>query len=139
MDTNKMISDSLRIAKSLAPVDSGNLVHNAIRVVNRSSRGFTIQYSSLDAYYIKFVEEGTAKQSAQGFIKNTYLHLSEYFYNVGNNNTKSNEYKNDEAKSKLNMELYKDNPDYRRLIHRQSIFQHYQNENRNTLYRRIGE
>jgi len=139
MITNKMISDSLRIAKSLAPIDSENLRYNAIRVTNRNSNGFTITYSSVDAYYIQFVEDGTEYQEAQHFIENTYINLSNYFDAIGNNDRISNIYRNSIAQDKLNKELFKDNPDYRRLVNSRSTFQYYQNQGRDTLYRKRGE
>ncbi len=133
MFTNKMMMDSLNIAKSLAPIDSGNLRHNAIKLLRRKN-GFTIKYSAVDAYYIEFVEDGTKNQKAQRFIENTYKTLSEYFANVGKGNEQG-----ENTKNNLNMELYRDNPDYRRLVHRESIFQHYQTEGTNKLYRSRGE
>ncbi len=128
-----MMMDSLNIAKSLAPIDSGNLRHNAIKLLRRKN-GFTIKYSAVDAYYIEFVEDGTKNQKAQRFIENTYKTLSEYFANVGKGNEQG-----ENTKNNLNMELYRDNPDYRRLVHRESIFQHYQTEGTNKLYRSRGE
>ncbi len=133
MFTNKMMMDSLNIAKSLAPIDSGNLRHNAIKLLRRKN-GFTIKYSAVDAYYIEFVEDGTKNQKAQRFIENTYKTLSEYFANVGKGNEQG-----ENTKNNLNMELYRDNPDYRRLVHRESIFQHYQTEGTDKLYRSRGE
>ena len=139
MFTNKMMMDSLNIAKSLAPIDSGNLRHNAIKLLRRRN-GFTIKYSGVDAYYIQFVEEGTSKQKAQGFILNTYLQLSNYFANIDNGESSSKR-----ATEKLNMELYRENPDYRRIVHTNSIFQHYQTEGMTNsdgsprLYRGRGE
>jgi hypothetical protein len=138
MITNKMMADSLRIAKSFINRKSGNMQDNAIKLLRRKN-GFTIKYSSTDAYYITFVEEGTSKQDAQKFIARTYIELSNYFANVGNGNQGQNYGANDEAKNRLNMELYRENPDYRRLVHRDSIFQHYQTEGTNDLYRRRGE
>jgi len=138
MFTNKMITDSHRIAKSLAPRDSGNLRENAIRVIRRKN-GFTINYSTVDAYYIQFVEEGTTKQKAQNFIARTYIELSNYFANVEKGNEKAHNKQGETTRQKLNMELYRENPDYRRLVHTQSIYQHYANEGRDTLYRKRGE
>lgn len=127
MITNKMITDSHRIAISLAPVKSGNLSKNAIRVFRRRN-GFTINYSAVDAYYIEFVEDGTKYQKAQGFIKETYKQLLEYFFNVENGYTNAYNKQGETARQIINKELYRDNIDYRRLIHTQSILQHYQNE-----------
>jgi len=145
MITNKMISDSLRTARDLAPKDTRNLELNAIKVTNRTSRGFTIKYSGADAYYIQFVEEGTSKQEAQHFIERTYLALVHYFNSIEQGNGRANSNTNKSSKQEIDRELYNDNPDYRRLVHRQSIFQHYQNENRfnedgtQQLYRGRGE
>jgi HK97 gp10 family phage protein len=133
MFTNKMMMDSLNIARDLSPIDSGNLRHNAIKLLRRKN-GFTIKYSSVDAYYIEFVEEGTSKQKAQHFISNTYVTLANYFANIGDNkqtNTKQND--------NVNMDLYRNNPDYRRLVHRNSIFQHYQTQGTDRLYKGRGE
>ena len=147
MITNKMMSDSLRIAKSLAPIDSGNLRHNAIKLLHRKN-GFTIKYSGVDAYYIQFVEEGTngkRKQKGQHFILNTYLNLVNYFANIDDNKHSDNYNRNLIAKNTLDMEVYRENPDYRRLVHMQSIYQHYANEGLTNkdgtqqLYRRRGE
>ncbi len=138
MITNKMMMDSLIIAKSLAPIDSGNLRHNAIKLL-RHKDGFTIKYSAVDAYYIEFVEEGTSKQRPQYFIERTYIALSNYFANVDDGNEKAYNKQGEKAKNDLNMELYRDNPDYRRLVHRESIFQHYQTQGTDKLYRSRGE
>ncbi len=123
---------------SLAPYDTGNLRHNAIKILRRKN-GFTIKYSAVDAYYIQFVEEGTKTQKGQGFIEKTYITLANYFANVENGIQMLNQDANKEAKNKLNMELYRENPDYRRLVHRESIFQHYQTQGTENLYRRKGE
>jgi HK97 gp10 family phage protein len=137
INKNKVIRDSLRIAKSMSPIDSGNLRENAIKIVNRSKNGFTIRYSSSDAYYIDFVEYGTKYQDAQKFIEKTYIQIATYFASVG---MKQRQIANS-AKNSLNRdnELYRDNADYRRIVHRQSIFQHYQNDGRDSLYRKQGE
>ena len=144
MNTNKMMSDSLRIAKSLAPIDSGNLRNNAIKLLRRKN-GFTIKYSGIDANYIQFVNDGTSKQKAQHFVENAYYTLVNYFANVEDNNMEANSNTNKYAQQKINMEVYRDNPDYRRLVHTRSIFQHYQNEGKfnkdgtQQLYYRRGE
>lgn len=71
---------SLAIAKGFAPVDSGNLRHNAIKLRNVRKDGFTIYYNANDAYYIQAVEEGI-KQPAQHFVRRTYLELASQLQN----------------------------------------------------------
>ena len=138
MITNKMMTDCHRIARSLAPKRSRNLELNAIKLLRRRN-GFTIKYSSTDAYYIEFVEEGTSMQKAQNFIARTYIELCNYFANVESGNENAYNKQGETARQKLNMELYRENPDYRRLVHRESIFQHYHTEGTDRLYRGRGE
>ena len=146
MFTNKMMMDSLNIAKSLAPIDSGNLRHNAIKLLRRKN-GFTIKYSAVDAYYITFQEEGFVHYKSKavvdtnkGFISRTYLTLSNYFQNIEDGKAQSKR-----TNEKINMELYRENSDYRKLVHTNSIFQHYQTEGMTNpdgsprLYRGRGE
>jgi len=121
MITNKMVSDSHRLAKSLSPYLSGNTRYNAIHIRNRSSNGFTIEYNMRDADYIEYVEEGTSKQKGQHFILNTYLELCNYFANVEQRQQKNNNQSNRMARTELNRDLYRENKDYRELIHQQSI------------------
>jgi len=142
MDTNKIIMDCHNIARGIAPRRSGNLRNNAIKITNRSSKGFTITYSATDAFYIKFVEEGTKNQRAQGFIEKTYLHLANYLHEIGNGKNAKYKIANQQYKVKGERELFTENTDYRKLMHRQSIFQYYQTEGRqykdgsDLLYRR---
>ena len=73
------------------------------------------------------------------------LNLVGYFSNVQQGNGQANSGSNRYAQQVLDREVYNENPDYRRAIHRQSIFQHYQTEGMTNedgtprLYRRRGE
>lgn len=69
---------TLAMAKATTPIDTGNLRHNATRLKKVRSDSWTINYSSDEANYIEFVEEGTVKQPAQRFIYNTSLMLAMY-------------------------------------------------------------
>jgi hypothetical protein len=138
MITNRMMMDSLIIAKNNAPVKSGNLSQNAIKLI-RKKNGFTIKYSTIDAYYIQWVEDGSIKQKGQHFILETYKQLAEYFANVEQGNKRAYNQQGSIARSKINMELYRENPDYRRLVHRESIFQNYQTQGTDKLYKGRGE
>jgi hypothetical protein len=145
MDINKIITDCHNIARGMAPKRSGNLRNNAIKITKRKSNGFTITYSAVDANYIKFVEEGTKNKDgsvriqAQNFIEQTWINLSNYLHALDNGEEDLYKYSNREYKTIGKRELMSGNPDYRRAIHRQSILQHYQNEGRDTLYRKRGE
>ena len=74
----------LRRAKLNAPIDSGNLRHNAIKGKHwNNPNKFTVHYSSQDAHYIEFQEEGfrhykTGKIVAKNrhFIMETYIELA---------------------------------------------------------------
>jgi hypothetical protein len=145
MNTNKIITDCHNIARGIAPKRSGNLRNNAIKITNRTSQGFTITYSAVDANYIQFVEEGTKNKDgsvrihAQHFVEQTWINLSNYLNALDKGEKDLHKYANKNYKSIGEKELMSGNPDYRRAIHRQSIFQHYQNEGRNTLYKKRGE
>ncbi len=111
-----MITDCHNIAKSFAPIASGNLRENAIKITRRKSNGFTINYSYVNAYYIQYVEDGTEKQKPQHFIRNTYLYLCEYFNSMANNTRQP--YKN--YNRTIDTQLYNFNPDYRKLVQERS-------------------
>jgi len=128
MISNKLITDCHSIARGFAPKDTLNLSKNAIKIVNRSSNGFTIRYSSVDANYIGFVEEGTKYQDAQHFIARTYIELSMYLNTLGRKNTNKITKSINTARQLGDIDLYKDNPDYRRLVHAKSIYQHYETQ-----------
>ena len=69
-----MVQGDMRVAKGiamfLAPFDTGNVRFNAIKG-ELTNDGFRIKYSLPDAFYIYFLEEGTAKsQKHVGFIAN---------------------------------------------------------------------
>jgi len=61
---------SLGLARRFSPEDTGNVKFNATKAF-MTSRGFRINYSLADAYYIYFLEEGTKKSTRhQGYIGN---------------------------------------------------------------------
>lgn len=59
----------LAIAKGLAPVDSGNLRHNAIYLTRVKNNSFSIMYDGNRAHYLNAVNEGIG-QPAQHFVDN---------------------------------------------------------------------
>jgi len=63
----------LGLARSYAPMESGNLRYNAIRT-DDTMDGFAITYDSSRAFYIYFQEEGTRRSMKNaGFISNRTL------------------------------------------------------------------
>lgn len=72
----KLERQCLRIAQNLAPKDTGNLAFNSISIRDSNEFGFTILYSGRDAYYNKFVEEGTEFQKAQKYVAKTRLAIA---------------------------------------------------------------
>lgn len=81
---------ALRIARRYAPVDSGNLRNNGIngRSWNDPYK-FVINYSARNAYYFRFVNEGTQFQDAQRFIERTASYLTGYLLNYCKGNQSS--------------------------------------------------
>ena len=142
MITNKIITDCHNIAKGLAPIDSGNLRYNAIKIKNRTQNSFTLNYSLTDAYYIEFLEEGTknkdgsVKMNATHFIENTIHHLVIYLNAVAQGKQAGNINTITKARLYKDNELLQNNPDYRRFVHAKSIFQHYETEGTTDLYRK---
>ena len=137
--TNKIITDCHSIARYLAPKDTGNLSRNAIKIRNRTQNSFTLTYSATDAYYIGFVNEGTKHQPAQHFIENTVQHIVVYLNSVSQGKQPANHRVLTKAIASNDNELLQGNPDYRRFVHTQSIFQHYQTEGTDRLYRKRGD
>ncbi len=122
----RIITNCHRIAKSLAPLKSGNLRENAIKITHRRSNGFKINYSYVNAYYIQYVEEGT--HDIQGkwvikprrFIKKTAEMVADYleaYYNSGKNRYGK---KINNALNDYNKGLYATSRDYRELVHEKS-------------------
>jgi hypothetical protein len=61
---------ALGIARFYSPIDTGNAKFNATNKF-MTSKGFKINYSLADAYYIYFLEEGTKKTTQHlGYISN---------------------------------------------------------------------
>jgi len=145
MNENKIIMDCHNIARGMSPKKSGNLRNNAIRITNRTSNGFKITYSGVDANYIAFVEDGTQYQDAQKFIYRTWLHLVGYLNSVCNGENNPHKYASKTYKMIGEKELLTENTNYRRAVHRQSIYQHYatqgmtNSDGTERLYRRRGE
>ena len=126
MITNTMISHSHSIAKGLAPYDTGNLRENAIKIRDRRFDRFTILYSASDAYYIKYVEEGTKQRKGQRFIERTFHILSNYITNMVNGERVRDKKQIDNAfKEASDIGLRVDTPE-RRLTHATSMLNYYQ-------------
>jgi HK97 gp10 family phage protein len=120
MNLNKIITDCHNIAKSFAPVDSGNLRENAIKITKRTKNGFTINYSYINAYYIQYVEDGTPNQKAQHFIRDTYLYIVEYLNSLAKNSRQPYGKESKYRSRTMDTRLYNHNPDYRTLVHERS-------------------
>ena len=58
-----------KLARSTAPVDTGNLKNNGIYSMV-TPKGFRIVWDTRFAYYIPFVDEGTYKKKTEKIIKN---------------------------------------------------------------------
>lgn len=78
---------TLAIAKSLAPVDTGNLRHNAIKLIKSNGNSWGIKYDTQQANYIEPLQEGSKIKGSQkrndrhkGFIDLTVAVLSTYVY-----------------------------------------------------------
>lgn len=72
---------ALGLARSMSPVDTGNVRYNAIQA-QTTNDGFVIKYSLSDAFYIYFLEEGTKYSTKhKGFIgARTVPLIAEYLY-----------------------------------------------------------
>lgn len=76
--------NTLNIAKANAPVDTGNLRQNAITRKSRKKLEWTINYSSSQAYYVGYLNEGKPRKGGvvphkhKGFIERTYNQLMLY-------------------------------------------------------------
>jgi hypothetical protein len=82
----------LRFAQLRAPIDTGNLRHNAIKgKFWNDKNNFVINYSDTDANYIGYLEETTYKNKDKtkqnihkGFILATYIdmkkEIEDYYY-----------------------------------------------------------
>jgi len=119
MNINLIIDNCYKIARGGTPYASGNWREHALGVTNRRENSFTINYSELHAYYMKFVEEGTKHQDAQHTIRNTFIMLAQYLDEYGNGRRIGLNIGN--AKRSGRFSLYRDNPDYRVLVHDRSI------------------
>ena len=80
---------TLAIAKGMAPVDTGNLRHNAISLKRVKSNSWAINYSTQRATYLEPLEEGWSNpktgevyQPHKGFISKTSLVVGNYVYQV---------------------------------------------------------
>jgi hypothetical protein len=62
--------ETLQIARAMSPEDTGNVKYNAIHLRNVTNKGWTIAYSTSDAYYLVYLEDDANNKHA-GFIKNT--------------------------------------------------------------------
>ena len=62
--------NSKNIAKRNTNYDTGNLVNNAIKTYNIKS-GFVVMWDESNAYYIKFVNDGTKHNRAFNFVGRT--------------------------------------------------------------------
>ncbi|NOQ50320.1 MAG: hypothetical protein GQ557_01475 [Mycoplasmataceae bacterium] len=77
-------SNTLKIAKGMTPIDTGNLRHNATNLRKVKSNSWTINYSSGDAYYIEILEDGVLNgkklkgRSPRRFIERTSLEIAVY-------------------------------------------------------------
>ena len=63
----KLMRQSRRIARGLAPMETGNLRYNAINYRSRYN-GFDIVYSALQANYLHAVREMKIKQGYRDFV-----------------------------------------------------------------------
>jgi len=82
VNINGDLSISLGLARSFSPEDTGNAKFNALRGF-MTNRGFKINYSLADAYYIYFLEEGTSKSKRHiGYIGNRTVPAIAHFLNV---------------------------------------------------------
>lgn len=76
--------NTLNIAKSNAPVDTGNLRQNAITKKSRGNLKWTINYSASQAYYVEYLNEGKPRKGGvtphkhKGFIERTYNQVMLY-------------------------------------------------------------
>jgi|LGOV01.1.fsa_nt_gb hypothetical protein len=69
---------TFEIAKGLAPYDTGNLRHNAIRMTKIKEDSWTINYDTQQAIYISYLEEGTETMKARKFIHITAMQIAVY-------------------------------------------------------------
>ena len=67
-----------RIAKGMAPYDTGNLRQNAIRLTNNKADSWTINYDTQQATYIEPLEEGSKYMTARRFIYATANEIALY-------------------------------------------------------------
>jgi len=126
MNSNRIITTSYNIARGLTPYKSGNWREHALNIRKRSANGFTINYSSAHAHYLKYVEEGTLNKEdgserikAQHTIRNTWIMVANYLDGYGNGRRTGLNIKNSIKDGRFN--LYRDNPDYRIAVHDKTV------------------
>ena len=81
--------NTFRIAQGNAPIDTGNLRFNAMKLSKVKDSSWSITYSLDDAYYIEILEEGTLNgtdttRKATKFIEKTSKLLASYLENIFN-------------------------------------------------------
>ena len=82
IDISVDMRTSLGLARRFSPQDTGNAKFNATKAF-MNARGFRINYSLNDAFYIYFLEEGTRKSMQhQGYIANQTVPAIAHFLNV---------------------------------------------------------
>ena len=75
---------TLGISKSMTPIDTGNVRHNATKLTRVKQSKWSITYSLKDAYYIEILEDGTLNnktvngRTPRKFIERTSLVLASY-------------------------------------------------------------
>ena len=85
---------TLAIAKSLTPIDTGNLRHNATKLSRVKENSWSINYSSSDAYYVGVLEDGAKYKNGtirapRKFIERTSLVLARYLTDYFNGKPRS--------------------------------------------------
>lgn len=76
---------TLGIAKSIVPVDTGNLKYNAIKITRNRPSKWTINYSSKEANYLEYVNDGTRNQRGQRFVNDAVGMIAYYLTREFNN------------------------------------------------------